>query len=147
MPLHRLSLAAAALLSLPSPVAPASFDSALLDDFATYPYLWRASRRVALDNPEILAGDPLARPGQGASERVLSVTGPISVSVEVAPRCRHRDGVVSAVLLSTDTFDARDADPRSITLGGTPVFSYELRPRTPQPLPNRPGSSVHCSAR
>jgi beta-glucanase (GH16 family) len=50
-----------------------AFDPSLLDDFETYPYLWRASREASLSNPEIAAGDPLARPGQGAYEHVLQV--------------------------------------------------------------------------
>jgi beta-glucanase (GH16 family) len=75
MSLRPLSLAAAALLSLPPLVAPASFDSALVDDFSTFPYLWKVSPRVVLNNPEILPGDPLALPGQQAPERVLSVRG------------------------------------------------------------------------
>ncbi len=130
MPLRRLSLAAAVLLSLPSLVASASFDPALVDDFSVYPYLWHVSPGVSLDNPEILAGDPLALPGQGASERVLSVTGPIHATVETETRgCRHRHGVVSALLVSTDLLDARDADPRSITLAGAHAFHYRLHPR------------------
>jgi beta-glucanase (GH16 family) len=50
-----------------------TFDPSLLDDFETYPYLWRASRKASLSNPEIGAGDPLALPGQGAYEHVLQV--------------------------------------------------------------------------
>ncbi len=80
MSLRRLSLAAAVLVLLPSLVVRASFDSALVDDFSTYPYLWQFSARLALDNPEILATDPLALPGQTAPERVLRVTTPIRAS-------------------------------------------------------------------
>ena len=50
------------------------YDPSLLDDFETYPYLWRADRRATLSNPEIAAGDPLALPGQGAYEHVLQVS-------------------------------------------------------------------------
>src|SRR5215213_5649672 len=48
-----------------------SFDPTLLDDFETYPYLWRADKKATLTNPEIAAGDALALPGQGAYEHVL----------------------------------------------------------------------------
>jgi beta-glucanase (GH16 family) len=48
-----------------------TFDPNLLDDFETYPYLWRADRKTILSNPEIAAGDPMALPGQGAYEHVL----------------------------------------------------------------------------
>jgi beta-glucanase (GH16 family) len=48
-----------------------AYDPSLLDDFETYPYLWRADRKAALSNPEIAAGDPLALPGQVAYEHVL----------------------------------------------------------------------------
>ncbi len=54
-----------------------AFDPSLLDDFETYPYLWRADRKGSLSNPEIAAGDPLALPGQGAYEHVLEA-GPKS---------------------------------------------------------------------
>jgi len=47
------------------------FDPSLLDDFETYPYLWRADKKAVLSNPEIAAGDPLALPGEGAFEHVL----------------------------------------------------------------------------
>lgn len=50
-----------------------AYDPTLLDDFETYPYLWQADKRANLTNPEISASDPLALPGQGAYERVLSV--------------------------------------------------------------------------
>jgi len=48
-----------------------AYDPSLLDDFETYPYLWRADKKAALSNPEIAAGDPQALPGQGAYEHVL----------------------------------------------------------------------------
>jgi beta-glucanase (GH16 family) len=48
-----------------------AFDPTLLDDFETYPYLWRIDRRATLTNPEIASGDALALPGQGAFEHVL----------------------------------------------------------------------------
>ncbi len=131
MPLRRLSLAAAAvLLSLPSLAVSAS-DPALIDDFTPYPYLWKVSRGVTLDNPEILAGDPLALPGQGASERVLSVAGPIHASAEITFRnCEIYGGVVVATLWSTREIDARDVDPLSISLGGSPAFGFRLVQRT-----------------
>jgi beta-glucanase (GH16 family) len=51
-----------------------TFDPSLLDDFETYPYLWRVEKKAVLSNPEIAAGDPLALPGQGAHEHVLQVS-------------------------------------------------------------------------
>ena len=48
-----------------------SFDPTLLDDFETYPYLWKVDPKAQLSNPEIAAGDPLALPGQGAYEHIL----------------------------------------------------------------------------
>jgi beta-glucanase (GH16 family) len=48
-----------------------SYDPTLLDDFETYPYLWRVDKKATLTNPEISAGSALALPGQGAYERVL----------------------------------------------------------------------------
>jgi beta-glucanase (GH16 family) len=133
MPPRRLSLAAVVLLlSLPSLALSAS-DPTLIDDFTPYPYLWKVSPSVSLDNPEILAGDPLALPGQGASERVLQVTGPIHASVDVNARaCRIRHGIVSAVLTTTPNLDVRDVDARSVRLGHTPAFHAQLRPQSQQ---------------
>ena len=48
-----------------------SYDATLLDDFESYPYLWTVDKKAALTNPEIVAGDPLALPAQGAFEHVL----------------------------------------------------------------------------
>ena len=48
-----------------------SYDPTLLDDFETYPYLWRVDKKATLTNPEIAAGDTLALPGQGAYEHIL----------------------------------------------------------------------------
>jgi beta-glucanase (GH16 family) len=75
MPSRRPGTTAALFLILASFVVPAYPDSASVDDFSTFPYLWGAPRSVVLGNPEIPAGDPLAQPGQQATERVLSVTG------------------------------------------------------------------------
>ena len=51
-----------------------SFDPTLLDDFETYPYLWKVDPKAQLSNPEITAGDPLALPGQGAYEHILQAS-------------------------------------------------------------------------
>ena len=48
-----------------------SFDPTLLDDFETYPYLWKVDKKATLSNPEIAAGNALALPGQGAYEHIL----------------------------------------------------------------------------
>jgi beta-glucanase (GH16 family) len=50
-----------------------SYDPTLLDDFETYPYLWRVDKKATLSNPEIAANNPLALPGQGAYEHILQV--------------------------------------------------------------------------
>ncbi len=108
-------------------------DSALIEDFSSFPYLWKHSPNVTLDNPAIPVGDPLALPGQQALERILSVTGPQRVSVEIAAHaCRVGHGVVIAVLLSTPDFDAGEADPRTITLGGAHAFRWEHRGHGPK---------------
>lgn len=48
-----------------------TYDPSLLDDFETYPYLWRVDNKATLSNPEIISADPLALPGQGAFEHIL----------------------------------------------------------------------------
>ena len=48
-----------------------AYDATLLDDFESYPYLWKVDQKAVLTNPEIAAGDPLALPSQGAFEHVL----------------------------------------------------------------------------
>jgi beta-glucanase (GH16 family) len=50
-----------------------SFDPTLLDDFETYPYLWRSDKKAPLSNPEIAANNALALPDQGAYEHILQV--------------------------------------------------------------------------
>jgi len=106
------------LLAFATAAAAASFDASLIDDFDQFPYLWTATPNVTLANPAIAAGDPLALPGQGAFERVLAVTGPLHVQIEVQGRfCNHGNGVVPVVLKTTAAFDATTADPATITLG------------------------------
>lgn len=48
------------------------YDSALLDDFESAPELFDLRRNSAISSVEIAAGSPLALPGQGDYERVLS---------------------------------------------------------------------------
>ena len=48
-----------------------SYDPILIEDFETYPYLWKIDNKASFTNIEIPAGDPLALPGQGAFEHVL----------------------------------------------------------------------------
>lgn len=52
------------------------YDSSLLEDFETYPYLWSTNGNRKLKNLEIAAGSPLALPGQGAYEGVLEASKP-----------------------------------------------------------------------
>jgi beta-glucanase (GH16 family) len=106
------------LLAWSTVAAAAGFDPSVLDDFDAFPYLWTASSNVTLDNPAIAPGDPLALPGQEAFERVLSVTAPFHVAIDVQGKiCNSGNGVVPVVLKTTATFDAATADPSTITLG------------------------------
>jgi beta-glucanase (GH16 family) len=123
-------------LSLSALVLAAPFDASLIEDFDQFPWLWKASPNVTLDNPAIAAGDPLALPGQGAVEHVLSATGPQRVAIEM-PRhfCRSRFEIVPVVLLTTNTFNAANADPRTITLGNAHALRFEHRfHNPPRPL-------------
>ncbi len=98
--------------------AAASFDAALIEDFEQFPYLWKSTRNVALGQLEIAAGDPLALPGQGPVEHVLSVTAPLRVGIEISKNlCKGDHGLAQVILLGTPTFDVRAADPGSITFG------------------------------
>ncbi len=93
---------------------------ALIDDFEQPPYLWDSSSNVSLSNPEIAAGDPMALPGQGAFEHVLSVEAQslIPVEIDVQGRlCNQGSGVVSVVLLTTGDFDATTVDHTTAMLG------------------------------
>src|SRR5437016_14407198 len=95
------------LLASSTVAAAAGFDAALLDDFDRFPYLWTASDNVTRDNPAIPAGDPLALPGQGAFERVLSVAGPRRVAIQIQARLSSSgNGVRSVGLNSTPTLSA-----------------------------------------
>lgn len=55
-----------------------SYDPTMIDDFETGPYFWEGGKRVAVTTPEIAGGDPLAVPGQGDYEQVLSIELPTS---------------------------------------------------------------------
>lgn len=52
------------------------YDSSLLEDFETYPYLWSTNGNRKLTNLEIPAGSPLALPDQGDYEGILEVSKP-----------------------------------------------------------------------
>lgn len=92
------------------------FDPNLLDDFEQGAFLWEASDGVVLSTPEIALGDPLARPGQDAFERILDVTTPIAVDVVIAGNlCSN--GVVPVALLTTDDFDATTVDHSTVRFG------------------------------
>lgn len=47
------------------------FDPTLLDDFERGAYLWDSSEDLTLSTVEVMAGDPLALPGQGTYETIL----------------------------------------------------------------------------
>jgi len=99
------------------------FDPALIDDFERFPDLWDASENVILSNPEFVAGDPLALPGQGAYEGVLRVTAPLGVDIDIKPGdsddnlCNSGKGIIPVALLTSDTFDATTVDHSTVTLG------------------------------
>ncbi|MFL7793664.1 MAG: Calx-beta domain-containing protein, partial [Anaerolineae bacterium] len=94
------------------------YDPNLLDDFEQGIYLWRSSDNVVLSNPEIMAGDPLALPGQGAYEQILEATTPILVDIVVEGNlCNRGNGVVTVALLTTDSFDALSVDQNSVLFG------------------------------
>ena len=121
------------LLASSTIAAAAGFDAALLDDFEGFPYLWTASPNVTLSNPAIPAGDPLALPGQGAFERVLSVSAPVRVRIQIQGRiCNNGNGVVPVVLLSTPAFDAITADVKTITLGAAHETHVDKKTGEPQ---------------
>jgi beta-glucanase (GH16 family) len=115
------------------------FDPLLIDDFERFPDLWDASDNVILSNPEIAAGDPLALPGQGAYEGVLSVTAPLRVDIDVKPGdsdgslCNSGKGVVPVALLTTDDFDATTVDHSTVMLGD----AYETHVNKKTGVPQR----------
>jgi len=111
LPVLVVLASAAAVLAVP-------FGGVLLDDFTQFPYLWRSSPNVALDNLAIPAGDPLALPGQGMSESVLRVTPPLRIAAQVqGSLCKGGNGVVPVVIPTTPEFDAATIDHRTVTFG------------------------------
>jgi beta-glucanase (GH16 family) len=94
-------------------------DKLLLDDFESYPYLWHAMGGATLSQLEIAAGDPLAIPGQGAYEGVLSVAAPLVVEMAIMPDnlCNSGSGVVPVAILTTGSFDATTVDHSTVTFG------------------------------
>ncbi|MDH3643081.1 MAG: family 16 glycosylhydrolase [Gammaproteobacteria bacterium] len=94
------------------------FDPNLLDDFERGAYLWQADDALVLETPEIAAGDPVARPGQDAFERILHVSTPIALDVVIAGSlCNSGNGVVPVAILSTGTFDATTVDHTTVRFG------------------------------
>jgi beta-glucanase (GH16 family) len=109
------------------------YDPSLLDDFESYPYLWRTDDDVSLENPDVAAGDPLALPGQGAFEGLLEATVPLRVDIEVRGRlCGPGKGVVPVVLWTTDSFDAASVDHASVTLGQARETHVDRRSGVPR---------------
>lgn len=94
------------------------YDPLLLDDFERFPYRWHASAGVTLANAEVAAGDPLALPGQGAYESILSGSLPLAVDISVEGAiCNRGAGVIPVILYHTDDFDASTVDHTTVTLG------------------------------
>jgi beta-glucanase (GH16 family) len=94
------------------------YDPFLLDDFERFPYDWDASGNVTLSNPELSAGDALARPGQDTFEGVLQVDGPLAVDIAIEGNvCGTGNAVVPVYLLSTADFDATAVDHTTVRFG------------------------------
>ena len=95
------------------------FDPNLLDDFEAFPWLWESGTNTILSYLELLAGDPLERPGQDSIEGVLRADGPLVVDARVQGNaCKGGNGVIPVYLLSGDGFDALTVDHATVTLGG-----------------------------
>ncbi|MCP4425069.1 MAG: family 16 glycosylhydrolase [Chloroflexi bacterium] len=71
-----------------------SYDPLLVDDFELGSYLWHSSDDLTLSTPEIGNSDPLALPGQGAYETILSVA-PLSGDSLLAQKEQVRDDLSS----------------------------------------------------
>src|SRR5688572_15182383 len=100
-------------------------DASLIDDFNQFPYQWRASKNVTLTQLTVLPTDPLALPGQTTNEGVLQVDGPRHIDVrwpkgEFCHKGRHfeKNREITLVVLATPSFDARDVDLQTLSLGG-----------------------------
>jgi beta-glucanase (GH16 family) len=103
------------------------YDPSLLDDFETFPYLWQSSENVILDSMETTAGDPLALPGQGAYEGILSAVVPLRVDVNIQGRICNGGGVIPVVLPTTPAFDATTVDHTTIRLGNAAETHVDRR--------------------
>ncbi len=94
------------------------YDPLLLDDFEGFPHLWETTGEVNLGNPEVAAGDPMAVPGQGAYEHILSASTPIAVDALIAGSlCNLGNGVVTVAILTTEDFDATTVDHTTVRFG------------------------------
>jgi len=94
------------------------YDPALLDDFERHPYLWVGGDDVNLSRLELMPDDPLALPGQGAFESVLTVDSPLVIEAHIQGNaCKGGAGVIPVNLLTTDTFNALDVDHTTVALG------------------------------
>ncbi|RMG96318.1 MAG: glycosyl hydrolase family protein [Chloroflexi bacterium] len=94
------------------------FDRDLIDDFERGAFFWHTTGNLALQTPEIAAGDALAVPEQGAYEHILAVDTPRLVDIVVSGSlCNNGNGVVPVVILTTDKFDATTVDHNSVRFG------------------------------
>ena len=71
-----------------------NYDPLMLDDFELGAYLWDSSGDLTLSTPGIGSGDPLALPGQGAYETILSAA-PVSGDSPLAQIEQVRDDLSS----------------------------------------------------
>ncbi len=109
------------------------FDPLLIDDFEQFPYLWDSTGDVTLDNLEVANGDPLAVPGQGTFEGVLTVTMLSPENVEIQGRiCNNGSGVIPVKLHSTDDFDATTVDHTTVRLGAASEVHVDKKTGEPK---------------
>jgi beta-glucanase (GH16 family) len=107
-------------------------DASLIDDFNHFPYPWRTSKNVTLTQLTVLPTAPLALPAQTTHEGVLQVDGPRHIDVrwpkgQFCHRGRHVDKnrEITLGVLTTTSFDAREVDLQTLSLGG----AHELHAR------------------
>jgi beta-glucanase (GH16 family) len=107
-------------------------DASLIDDFNQLPAGLRASTAVSLSRLEVLPTDPLALPGQTATEGMLQVVGPrhLDVSWPTGRFC-HSGGAldanreISVGILTTPFINANQVSLKTLTAAN----AYELHAR------------------
>ena len=107
-------------------------DASLIDDFNQLPAGLRASTAVSLSRLEVLPTDPLALPGQTATEGMLQVVGPRHLDVRwPSGRFCHTGGTfdanreIAVGILTTPFFNASQVSLKTLTAAN----AYELHAR------------------